>query len=332
MTVRQRHVTLGRPGRSSNAAPASPRERSPSGQAGMIRTGTDWGSPRLDQLLRVTAALPPGTWTTYGDVAELIVLHPVPVGAYIGNNPVPNGGVLLTGDGSISPGFRWDSPDDHRGPRDVLQSEGLEFDDRGRAAPEQRLRASELLALVDPESDVPALTIPSRCPSSVVLRGTLHAPTRLLATRSGMRRSHRQTNGSVAGDGRPHELRRRGGDHGSLRAFASRGEHLADLYLSRLDDGGRVSASKGRSPPFDRLEMRDKLRRRLNRAPEIDLPRAKLDLRPSFPIDLLVDSGVAAVISETLGWFVEAARMPDQVNPPPIDPRSAGASMTTRRK
>src|SRR5207253_5007833 len=39
--------------------------------------GRDWS-----QLRKACAALPPGTWTTYGDLAELIGSHPVPVGVH----------------------------------------------------------------------------------------------------------------------------------------------------------------------------------------------------------------------------------------------------------
>jgi hypothetical protein len=43
-------------------------------------------------LRKACAALPPGTWTTYGDLAELIGSHPVPVGVHLAHHPVPTPG------------------------------------------------------------------------------------------------------------------------------------------------------------------------------------------------------------------------------------------------
>jgi alkylated DNA nucleotide flippase Atl1 len=65
--------------------------------------GRDWSL-----LRRACAAIPPETWTTYGDLAELIGSHPVSVGVHLATHPVPNAWRVLTVDGRISPGFRWE--------------------------------------------------------------------------------------------------------------------------------------------------------------------------------------------------------------------------------
>ena len=56
--------------------------------------GRDWSL-----LRKACAALPPGTWTTYGDLAELIGSHPVPVGVHLAHHPVPNAWRVLMSDG-----------------------------------------------------------------------------------------------------------------------------------------------------------------------------------------------------------------------------------------
>ncbi|WP_460477272.1 GmrSD restriction endonuclease domain-containing protein [Brachybacterium huguangmaarense] len=63
--------------------------------------------PSWQKLARVIAEIPPGAWTSYGDLAALIGSHPVPVGAYISRHPIPHGHRVLQGEGSVSPGFRW---------------------------------------------------------------------------------------------------------------------------------------------------------------------------------------------------------------------------------
>jgi hypothetical protein len=46
----------------------------------------------------------------------------------------------------------------------------------------------------------------------------------------------------------------------------------------------------------------------LNAAPEIDIPLAKLELRPSFPIAALLVSPTEDVVSDALIWFVRVVR------------------------
>lgn len=104
--------------------------------------GRDW------TLLRhACAAIPVGSWTTYGDLAELIGSHPVPVGVHIATQAVPNGWRVLSADGRISSQFRWGNSDRTDDPIDVLKSEGVVFIGK-RADPAQRLTARELADLL----------------------------------------------------------------------------------------------------------------------------------------------------------------------------------------
>ncbi|MDQ0941815.1 hypothetical protein [Streptomyces sp. V1I1] len=73
-------------------------------------TPKDWSS--LHTLLET---IPPGRWTTYGDVAT----------------------VILTAAGRVSTGFRWTDPTRTDTPADVLAAEGIRFDG-GTAAQEAR--------------------------------------------------------------------------------------------------------------------------------------------------------------------------------------------------
>jgi len=103
------------------------------------------------------SAIPDGRWTAYADLAALAGTGAQAVGNQIASNPsIPKAWRVLTWDGRVSAGFRWLSPDDARNPREVLELEGVVFDDEGRADPAQRLTPDELHKLLgwfDPEDD-----------------------------------------------------------------------------------------------------------------------------------------------------------------------------------
>lgn len=55
--------------------------------------------------------------------------------------------------------------------------------------------------------------------------------------------------------------------------------------------------------PFNDPILRDELRRRFNDAPGVELSAAKLELYPSFEIDLMADEAVWDVVVACLDWF-----------------------------
>lgn len=116
--------------------------------------GFDW--TRMHAAL---AAIPDGRWTTYGDLAALAGTAAQAVGNHIvANASLPKAYRVLTFDGRVSEGFRWDDAGDTRDPIEVLRAEGVEFDEAGRALPEGRLTSDDLQALLgwfDPDDDIP---------------------------------------------------------------------------------------------------------------------------------------------------------------------------------
>jgi alkylated DNA nucleotide flippase Atl1 len=116
---------------------------------GPVDRGGDEGGEGRDWTLlrRACAAIPIGSWTTYGDMAELVGSHPVPVGAHLATRSVPNAWRVLSVEGRISPQFRWTDPGRTGDPVDVLTGEGVVFTG-GRADPAQRLSARELADLL----------------------------------------------------------------------------------------------------------------------------------------------------------------------------------------
>lgn len=106
-------------------------------------------SERWQLMDRITAAIPAGAWTAYGDLALAIGTHARPVGTRIATNSGPNFWRVLRSDGSVADGFTWGAQSEHEGrdQADVLASEGVRIEG-GVADPTQRLDANALRTLV----------------------------------------------------------------------------------------------------------------------------------------------------------------------------------------
>ena len=60
-------------------------------------------------------------------------------------------------------------------------------------------------------------------------------------------------------------------------------------------------------PPFDDVELRREFQDRLNKIPGVDLPEAKLELRPGFPLELLTDEASRGAFIDAITWFYAQA-------------------------
>ncbi|WP_326631473.1 DUF262 domain-containing protein [Streptomyces sp. NBC_01761] len=262
------------------------------------------------ELRAALVAMPSGTWTAYGDVAELIGSHPVPVGAYLAANPTAIGAYrVLNSEGKISPSFRWADGSDRIPPQELLQSEGVQFDRYGRANRSQRLTAAELATLLG--KDVTQQTSHDPLPD-----GENAEPAERF-------RSQLQEHWPEAVAGVTTALdfwRHQGGylDYGrheetscfpTLDAGTSDRPHLMwPLALYPVTGTAEVVFQylKDRSP-FNETDQRRELLQRLNKIDGIQLPEAKLELRPSFPIRVFTEH--SEEICEVLDWFVHTAAL-----------------------
>ncbi len=61
--------------------------------------------------------------------------------------------------------------------------------------------------------------------------------------------------------------------------------------------------------PFDAESVRNDFRERLNAAPGVDIPVAKLSVRPSVPLAVFADPGAAVALTEAFGWLIHEARI-----------------------
>ncbi|MGH3941345.1 MAG: AAA family ATPase [Pseudonocardiaceae bacterium] len=100
--------------------------------------------PRWARVIEALGYVEAGWWTTYGDLATVTELSAQSVGNFLGSEKIDNAHRVLRADGSIAPGFRWSDPDRSDDPRQVLESEGLRFDESRRADRQQRITADGL--------------------------------------------------------------------------------------------------------------------------------------------------------------------------------------------
>ncbi|MGW2699914.1 GmrSD restriction endonuclease domain-containing protein [Streptomyces sp. NPDC001340] len=267
-------------------------------------------SPGWAELRAALVAMPSGTWTTYGDVAELIGSHPVAVGTYLGANPAVIGAYrVLTAEGKISPSFRWADGSDRQPPQDLLGSEGVRFDSWGRAHRSQRLSAAELATLLGKDVNQPTVLGPlpggEDDASAERFRGQLREnwPDAYTGVMTALDFWRRQ--GGHVTYGRHEET----SCFPMLDAGTSRRPHLL-WPVGIYPVSGTVEVVfqylKSRSP-FDDTEQRRELLNRLNKIAGIDLPEAKLELRPSFPVTVFAEH--SDEICEALDWFVGVAAL-----------------------
>lgn len=256
-------------------------------------------------LALVLAEIPAGAWTTYGDVAAVVGTHPVPLGQRLANFPTPNAHRVLSAGGTVSSNFRWLDPNRTDTPRAVLESEGVEFDDLGRANPAQRLSAEDLAVLSGFEIDAPEPTaldngsLHDRYMRFLEQLNEMQDPTAvdgLLTVLESWRHL-----GGVLDFGRADET----------SCFMMLSNELRRPWPFTIYPSGKVEVvfqHMASRPPFDDVQLRQSFRERLDDLSGIDLPPSKIELRPGFPIDVFRNPAVRDGVIEALAWFITTAQ------------------------
>lgn len=258
--------------------------------------------PSWQKLARAIAEIPPGAWTTYGDLAALIGSHPVPVGARIAKYPMSNGHRVLQVEGTISPGFRWYEPGRTDDPRAVLEEEGLRFDAAGRADRSQRLSADDLADLMGVTSeDIPGImSVPAG--QDETLRESF---LKQLGAEATPAEFDAVLHVISAWEGLGGEV-----SYGTAKTTScfliSRAPSKGSIWPVAIYPDGYIEVVfqyLATRPPFDVLQKRDELRSRLNTISGVDIPTSKLALRPNVKFSSISSTSGLETFVSTLEWF-----------------------------
>jgi alkylated DNA nucleotide flippase Atl1 len=271
----------------------------------VVETGATWALVR-----DAVEAIPPGRWTTYGELALLASTYAQPVAAFVTRETMTGAWRVLKVGGVIAPGFRWSANSEHAGqsPRDVLESEGLSFDTDGRADPEQRVTAIELAEMLGIEFDLDdtveevdndssddynrfvAQLAESQSASAVHGMLELIRYWRSIGGELGFGQQAETSCFFMAGRGQRHQG---GGGIWPFTVYPKAG--TVEVVFQYL---------KTRAP-FDRLELRQELRSRLNRVPGIEISEDRLHLRPSFRVSVLESAENQDSVADILRFFMD---------------------------
>ncbi|GAA2879192.1 DUF262 domain-containing protein [Streptosporangium fragile] len=280
---------------------------------GPVETGPVSPSRDWTLLHAALATLPPGTWTTYGDLAELTGSHARPVAAHLAGRHVLNGHRVLTASGTVSPGFYWPDENDDRDVHDVLRAEGVKLDEAGRANPTQRVSARELAELLDlpGAEDLSESDLSESGLSVGDLEGLDEWEERFfhqLGEASGPQAAgavsrlldHWKAYGGEVQFGRS--------SGASCAPIIRRGGEQLHPFRFYSDSVEVPFGTLKRRAPFKDPALREELRQWINTAPGVDIPAAKLELYPSFKATLLANEAVWDVMIGCLDWFVARVR------------------------
>ncbi|MFF2541685.1 DUF262 domain-containing protein [Kitasatospora sp. NPDC058063] len=277
---------------------------------GAVKTiGDEWSG--WADLRAALVAMPSGTWTSYGDVAELIGTHAIGVGNHLATKPGVIGAYrVLNSDGRVSPGFRWLDSERTETPRDLLEQEGVPFDGLGRAHGSCRLTAAELATLLG--RDIPADRLHDALPDAENAAARERFLTQLTENQS--------SGASASVMAALYFWEQQGGyfDYGRAEETScypmldtgtpSQPHLLWPLAIYPVTGTAEVVFQylKDRSP-FDDAEVRRELLRRFNEIDGIELAEAKLELRPSFPLQVFFEH--PKEICAVLEWFIHTAAL-----------------------
>lgn len=274
----------------------------------VVDTGVTWSLVR-----EAVEAIPAGMWTTYGDLAGLASTYPQPVAGFITRTPMTGAWRVMQAGGTVAPGFKWSPGSEHAGksPRNILESEGVVFDDNDHADPAQRLTSLQLAQMLglhlDPEGEETGSTDDDSPDYEEFIRqlaetqpaAAVHGVIELL--------SFWRSIGGSLGFGAQTEK--------SCFLMARRGQRHqggAGIWpFTMYPKAGTIEVVfqylKDR-PPFDDLELRRELRVRLNKINGIEIGEDRLATRPSFKVSVLESAADREAVCELLKFFMDEVK------------------------
>ncbi|UVS79865.1 hypothetical protein Actkin_03615 [Actinokineospora sp. UTMC 2448] len=269
-----------------------------------VEKGRDWGL-----LHRAIAAIPNGSWTSYGDLAALIGSSGIAVGRHIADNlaRLPDAYRVLRSDGRVSELFRWPEHGDRGDVHELLRQDGVRIDDNGVAAPAQRLTSQDLQDLLATDDTVDTSAAEQRRDRFWAQIDAALPPEdrqRLMAVLSGWE--------AVGG-------RLTYGKHEQVSCFLELARPdrpvIWPLVIYPYPAGARVEVvfqHLARREPFVDTSMRNELRERLNTLDGVSIDAVRLTLRPNIPFSVISDDEQVNRLMAVLTWFAQVARADDE--------------------
>ncbi|MDI3390199.1 DUF262 domain-containing protein [Streptomyces sp. B-S-A8] len=261
---------------------------------------------------QVLAALPYGTWTSYGDLAAFIGSGAQAVGSHLANSDgVVNAYRVLNADGKIADGFRWKGQDGGD-VRARLGADGIHFTTTGAADPAQRLTVDDLALLLESADDQGTEITSASNPAGHADETRAARFLRQLtaddapATVSSVREllAHWESLGGWIGYG---------AGEVTTSAFLMLGQAGTPGQgiwpLTLYPGSGRggtaeiVFAHMANREPFTDRALRAELLERMNGMEGVSIPEGKLELRPSLRLSVLDDDLNRESLFKTLAWF-----------------------------
>lgn len=242
--------------------------------------------------------------TRIRDIAALIGSSPPPIEQRLATTPTLNAQRVLRADGTIPDNVAMLDPTQSTKVREILESEGVVFDEGEVADWSQHCDTDELASLIGSDIPVPG-PAPELSPGQnaelrdrfrdqlTELQGpdVARAVSLLLSEWSNL-------GGTITyGGGSETSCFLHVGDH-----FSRDGKPWpATLYPSgKFEVVFRYMRSR---PPFDDLQLREELLHRFNKVEGINLSPTKIELRPGFELDVLLHEHARTSVVEALTWF-----------------------------
>ncbi|MBV9445626.1 MAG: DUF262 domain-containing protein [Streptosporangiaceae bacterium] len=281
---------------------------------GPVAAPAETPDPMWEVVSRALAEIPAGAWTSYGDLAALIGVHPIAIGNKLATKPIPNAHRVLQATGKVAEGFHWLDPERTDDPRAVLEAEGVVFDDHACADPRQRLGVVDLAQLAGVTVDELEETLPDteRLDESNPLDRFLAQLSRQqdLPTVHGVIAAIESWD-AIGG----FILLGAGGETSCFLMARDTDHRLGNIWPVTFYPSGKcevVFQHMSRREPFDDIQLRMEFLDRLNKIPGVDLPLAKIELRPGFPVSILADRSALTMFIDALHWFYEQATASSQ--------------------
>ncbi|MCG8920638.1 DUF262 domain-containing protein [Actinokineospora sp. PR83] len=268
---------------------------------GRVEQGRDWAL-----LHRAVAALPRGSWTSYGDLAALVGSSSIAVGRHVVDNAakMDKAHRVLRSDGRVADNFRWPTGSDKGDVYALLRDEGIDIPDGGLAPQSQRLTSqdlSDLLGLGETDEttteDKDSWRDRFRSQVEAVLTDDERSRLDTVLT------AWKEMGGRLSygkGDVVSCFLELPRTDAPVIWAvvvYPNPAGVLLEVVFQHL----------ARRVPFVDPKLRDQLRVRLNALSGVDISEAKLALRPNIKFSAISDEDQVSGLVGVLRWFVDRA-------------------------